>query len=520
MNTRNTIVVDGNSMTIKNFCRLASGDADFRIEKSALRRVAECHGFLERFSSRKLIYGISTGFGPMAQYRIDETDRIDLQYNIIRSHSAGLGDYLPPDKARAVLFNLLNAMLRGFSGVAPALIRVVEATLRADILPCIPMHGGVGASGDLVQMAHVALCLIGEGEAMCEGAVAPAAELFRRKGVEPLRISLREGIAVMNGTTAMTALAALNLRGAQIALEWSLALSACLNETVASYDDHYSPGLNRVRRQSGQQVVARAMGAMLKDSERIRSRAKLYENGTEEPDVAGRIAHKVQPYYSLRCVPQILGPIYETLDFSCRIVENELNSVTDNPVIDAAECNVYHGGNFHGDYISLEMDKLKLAMTRLGMMSERQFNYLMNPAENECLPPFLNRGKPGLNFGFQGAGFTATSTAAENQALAASHYIHSIPNNNDNQDIVSMGFNAAVAAGKTVDNVFEILAIQAAALIQAIDILGCRTQLSSRSRTIHAELRAVFAELKNDRPTRKELEGVREYLRTNPLNLL
>lgn len=456
----------------------------------------------------------------MAQYRIDDADRINLQYNIIRSHSAGLGNCLPPDRARAVLFNLLNAMLHGCSGVAPALIHTVEAMLRNDILPRIPVHGGVGASGDLVQMAHVALCIIGEGEAYCGGTVESTAELFRRKGMEPLEISIREGIAVMNGTTAMTAVAALNLRGAQIALEWSLALSACLNETVASYDDHYSPGLNRVRRQSGQQIVAEAMGAMLSDSSRIRSRTKLYENGTDTPDVAGRIAHKVQPYYSLRCVPQILGPVWDTLDVSRRIVENELGSVTDNPVIDHSDGNVYHGGNFHGDYISLEMDKLKLVMTRLGMLTERQFNYLMNPAENECLPAFLNRGTPGLNFGFQGIGFTATSTAAENQALAASHYIHSIPNNNDNQDIVSMGFNSAVAAGKTVDNVFEILAVQAAALVQAIDILDCADRLSSKSRRMRAELRTLFPELKNDRPTSGELEGVKEYLRGNPLNIL
>jgi histidine ammonia-lyase len=509
------IKLDGHSLDITSLHRLVFENSFLYVDGKALEKVAESHLFLKEFSGNKLIYGINTGFGPMAQYRIDDTGLISLQYNIIRSHCSGLGEYLEKDYAKAVLINLLNAMLRGYSGVHTDLIHIIVAMVIEDIVPCIPLHGGVGASGDLVQMAHVALNIIGEGEVYCGNRIMPAREAFSMKSVKPLTITLREGIAIMNGTTAMTAVAALNVYRAETALEWSLALSACMNEMMQSYGDHCSEGLNSARNQSGQQTVALKMREFLRDSQRIKSREQLYGQIVEE----NYIEHKVQPYYSLRCVPQILGPVYDTLAFARTIVENELNSSTDNPVVDAGTRNVYHGGNFHGDYISLEMDKLKLVMTRVGMLAERQLNYLMNPAINGCLKPFVNSGVLGLNFGFQGIQFTATSTAAENQALSTSNYIHSIPNNNDNQDIVSMGFNAACASKRIIDNVFEILAVQAAAVIQGIDMLACNEELSGGSRKIYSCLRNIFAPLNSDRPTRDGLMKLKEFMMLNPLQI-
>jgi histidine ammonia-lyase len=509
------IKIDGHSLDIASLYRLVfEGDFPY-VDNDSLEKVAESHRFLKEFAENKLIYGINTGFGPMAQYRIDDAERVSLQYNIIHSHSSGMNEYLEKDYAKAVLINLLNAMLRGYSGIHTDVIHIIVAMLIEGIAPCIPLHGGVGASGDLVQMAHVALNIIGEGEVYCGDTVMPASEAFRLKSISPLKISIREGIAIMNGTTAMTGVAALNVYRAMKALEWSLALSVCMNDMMQSYDDHYSERLNSIRQQSGQQLVAGVMREFLKDSSRIRSREKLYGTTVKE----NHIEHKVQPFYSLRCIPQILGPVYDTLDFARRIVENELNSTTDNPVVDAETQNVYHGGNFHGDYISLEMDKLKLVMTRVGMLAERQLNYLMNPAVNGCLKPFLNSGIPGLNFGFQGIQFTATSTAAENQTLSASNYVHSIPNNNDNQDIVSMGFNAACAAKKVIDNVFEILAIQAAAILQGIDMLSCIDELSSKNQEIYTELRSIFAPINGDRSTRNELMKLKEFMMFNSLHI-
>ena len=220
---------------------------------------------------------------------------------------------------------------------------------------------------------------------------------------------------------------------------------------------------------------------------------------------------KVQEYYSLRCVTQVLGPIYDTILQAEKVVVDELNSVNDNPVIDHENKNIFHGGNFHGDYVSLEMDKLKIAITKLSMLSERQLNYLLNEKLNQKFPPFVNLGVLGFNFGMQGMQFTATSTVAENQTLSFPMYVHSIPNNNDNQDIVSMGCNAALMTKKVIDNTFEVLTIQMMTVLQAIDYLECTSRLSSETLHIYRQIREIFPKFVEDKPKYKDLEKIRKY---------
>jgi histidine ammonia-lyase len=231
---------------------------------------------------------------------------------------------------------------------------------------------------------------------------------------------------------------------------------------------------------------------------------------------------KVQEYYSLRCVPQILGPVYDTLAEVQRVLEDEVNSANDNPVIDHEREMVYHGGNFHGDYVSLAMDKLKIVITKLTMLSERQLNYLLNDKLNQKLPPFINLGTLGLNFGLQGMQFMATSTTAENQTLSFPMYLHSISNNNDNQDIVSMGCNSAFLAKKVIDNSFDVLTIQLFAVVQAIDYLKCQTRLSSFTTKVYEEFRALVGPVLEDKPRYNDIQTIRKYLvnlgSTFPLN--
>ena len=268
---------------------------------------------------------------------------------------------------------------------------------------------------------------------------------------------MREGLALMNGTSAMTGIGMANIIHAQYLLRISTILSAITNELMKSFDDHFSFELNHVKRHNGQSKVAEDIRTILSDSKLIRKRPDhLYHKKIEE----AVFTDKVQEYYSLRCVPQILGPVYDTVLEVRQVLEDEVNSANDNPVIDHKRENVYHGGNFHGDYVSLAMDKLKIVMTKLTMLSERQLNYLLNDKLNQKLPPFINLGKLGLNFGLQGMQFTATSTTAENQTLSFPMYLHSISNNNDNQDIVSMGCNAALMTRRVIDNSFDVLAIQ------------------------------------------------------------
>ncbi len=218
---------------------------------------------------------------------------------------------------------------------------------------------------------------------------------------------------------------------------------------------------------------------------------------------------KVQEYYSLRCVTQVLGPIFDTIAHAEKIVVDELNSVNDNPVIDHENHNIFHGGNFHGDYVSLEMDKLKTAITKLSMLSERQLNYLLNNKLNEKFPPFVNLGVLGFNFGMQGMQFTATSTVAENQTLSFPMYVHSIPNNNDNQDIVSMGCNAALLTKKVIDNSFEVLSIQMMTVLQAIDYAECADKLSPATKQVYTIIRKIFPKFVDDQARYGELRKIK-----------
>jgi histidine ammonia-lyase len=251
------------------------------------------------------------------------------------------------------------------------------------------------------------------------------------------------------------------------------------------------------------------MQAFLSDSKLIRKRPEhLYHRKIEE----AVFTDKVQEYYSLRCVPQILGPVYDTIAFAEKILVDEVNSVNDNPIIDHNREMVYHGGNFHGDYVALEMDKLKTVMTKLCMLSERQLNYLLNDKLNQKLTPFINLGKLGLNFGMQGMQFTATSTTAENQTLSYPMYLHSISNNNDNQDIVSMGCNAALMTRRVIDNTFDVLAIQAISLMQAIDYLKCHARLSGATHKLYDEVRTIIPTFIEDEPKYHILKKVKEYL--------
>ncbi|HTL09478.1 MAG TPA: aromatic amino acid ammonia-lyase [Chitinophagaceae bacterium] len=482
------------------------------IPPEALARVDASHQFLKKFSKNKLIYGINTGFGPMAQYKVSEENITQLQYNLIRSHCSGGGKLLEPLLVKALMLARLNSLLQGFSGVHTDIVKLLATLINKNVYPCIYEHGGVGASGDLVQLAHLALVLIGEGEVIYEERQQPTEEVFAALGITPLAIYMREGLAILNGTSAMTGIGLVNIIEAKKLLEWSVTLSAMTNEVVEAFDDHYSYELNVVKKHVGQNHIAAMEREMLKDSKMIRSRSQhLYKPENINQEV---FEDKVQEYYSLRCVSQILGPIYDTIMQAEAVLINELNSVNDNPVIDFENQNIFHGGNFHGDYVSLEMDKLKVATTKLSMLAERQLNYLLNDKLNQKFPPFVNLGVLGFNFGVQGMQFSATSTVAENQTLSFPMYVHSIPNNNDNQDIVSMGCNAANITKRVIDNSFEVLAIQMVAVLQAVDFLACTPRLSSYTLQVYKEVRKIFPKFIEDKPMYKELRQVKHYLET------
>ena len=511
------IKIGDKDITIKEINEILHGNVSIEISKAALLRVNQSFKFLKEFSKGKVIYGINTGFGPMVQYKVSEKDQKELQYNLIRSHSAGAGKPLSNLQVKATMLARLNTLSKGYSGIHEEVIILLKELINRNIFPLIFEHGGVGASGDLVQLAHLALVLIGEGEVNFKGKWVATSVAFKAEKLKPISIHTREGLALINGTSAMTGIGLINAIDAQNLLRWSIMASSMISEIVETFDDHFSHELNHVKLHNGQNSIAAAMRAILTDSKLIKKRPEhLYHKKIE----AEFLHEKVQEYYSLRCVPQILGPVLDTIQRTKQILASEINSVNDNPIIDKENNNVFHGGNFHGDYVSLEMDKLKIVITKLSMLCERQLNFLLNDKLNQKLPPFVNLGKLGLNLGMQGAQFTATSTVAENQTLSFPMYVHSIPNNNDNQDIVSMGTNSALMTQRVIENAFQVIAIEYITILQAIDYLKFESKLSTKSRKLYKTLRALVPKFTKDAIKYKEIELVKIYLQTNSLQIL
>jgi len=481
---------------IEEFYSVIFDGEPISVDDKVVDKVQKSFDFLREFSKNKVIYGVNTGFGPMAQYKIKDAQTIQLQYNLIRSHASGTGNPIPPKYVKAAMLARLNTLSLGNSGVHTSVLETMTALINKDITPLIYEHGGVGASGDLVQLAHLALVLIGEGEVFFKGERRPTKEVFEQEQIAPIEVNIREGLGLINGTSVMTGIGVVNTIYTRRLLEWMIACSSAINEIMEAYDDHLSEALNHTKKHKGQREIARSMRSHLKDSSLTRKREHhLYT------DTNGGISvfeEKVQEYYSIRCVPQILGPVLDTLNDVERILIEEVNSANDNPIVDAEKKNVYHGGNFHGDYVSLEMDKLKIVVTKMSMLAERQLNYLLNSKLNDILPPFVNLGTLGLNFGMQGVQFTATSTTAENQMLSNPMYVHSIPNNNDNQDIVSMGTNAALITKKVIENAFEIIAIEMITVVQAIEYLNVKDKVSSKTKSMYDAVRKIVPPFKED----------------------
>ena len=485
------------------------------ISDSCIDEVASNHKFLLEFSKDKIIYGVNTGFGPMAQYIIPSKDLEQLQYNLIRSHASGTGNWISPEHARATLYARLISRCQAYSGVHPDTIKALTNFLNLKLTPCIPEHGGVGASGDLVQLAHLALNLIGEGNLLEEGKEVSVSTVFENKNVTPLKMHLREGLALINGTSAMTGIGLTNIIAAKKLLHWSLILCGFLNEITSAYDDHHSEALNGAKQHHTQSQIANYLRKILSDSKCTKERYEdLAKNGKQN----GVLKNKLQEFYSIRCVPQVLGPIYKTILEAEITLINELNSANDNPIVDHKKGNVFHGGNFHGDYVSLEMDKLKIAITKLCMLVERQINFMLNEKINGKLPPFINLGTLGLNFGMQGMQFTATSTTAENQMLSNPMYVHSISTNNDNQDIVSMGTNSALISSRVIMNTFEVLSVGLLSATQAVDALEIQSNLSSTTAAIYQDIRKTHKKIVEDKPASESLKSMVAKLKELPYN--
>lgn len=458
------------------------------------------------------IYGITTGFGPLANRLISPSEGQTLQQNLVHHLATGLGPPLSWDAARAVCLDRLVTITRGKSGASRATIQGLLAVLKSSLAPLLPERGTVGASGDLTPLAHLVLALQGRGSFIDrQGAVLSGAAPLERLGLRPLTLANRDALALVNGTSAMTGLAIINAGRARRLIDWSLCLSAALLEVLKGRAEAWSPVLSAVRAHPGQAYATAELGARIAGSSRIiktpLSGRKLAPCAFQTEPVAGQDA------YSLRCVPQVTGAVLDALQWHDQVVTTELNSVTDNPIFDHGS--VVHGGNFMGQHIALVSDSLSAALVVLAGLAERQIARLTDEKLNCGLPPFLQQGPAGLNSGFMGAQVTATATLAEMRQRGGAS-IHSISTNGANQDVVSMGTIAARTAAWQLNRIAEILAIEALCVAQAIDITGCDGYSAKASRMYQA-IRGISQAVLTDRPLSSDIQVVAAHLKAaNP----
>ncbi len=519
MHDRASVTLDGYHLSIEDIIAIGVGDKGVALDPAALGRCAASRAYLEEEVARKrIIYGVNTSFGPMCNKIIEDDDLDALQVNLIRSHAAGLGDLLEDYIARAVLAVRLNTLLRGFSGVRVELLHFMAAMINAGIAPCIPESGSVGASGDLVHLAHLALAVIGEGQVFYRRTLMPAAEALRAAGLTPFRLRFKEGIALMNGTSAMTAIGAFAVFSAQKLLRLSCVTAAFALEIFGGIDDAFDADLHAQKPHPGQVRIAAMIRRLYTGSRNITLREGMHERirqeQTEGPVFETTI--NVQDVYSIRCTPQILAPVTEAIEAVRNTVETEANSSNDNPLVLPEQQKIIHGGNFHGQSIAFAMDSLCMALAQMGTLSERRINKLLDKTLNEGLPEHLIAGTPGLTMGFMGVQYLATSSTAELRQLANPLGTLSISCNASNQDVVSMGPGAARKAMRSATMAKHVLTVEVLADLQALSFRGVEG-LAPATRRIHEVLAPHFAVYRNERVFHEDLVRFRKLLFSSQL---
>jgi len=529
---RPEVVLNGNDLTIDDIVAIGVGDKAVALDAAALERCRRSRAFLEQeVAARRIIYGVNTSFGPMCNKIIAEDDLGDLQVNLIRSHAAGLGDPLKFYIAQAVLAVRLNTLVKGYSGVRVALLELMRDMINAGIAPYIPECGSVGASGDLVHLAHLALAIIGEGSVFHKGQLTTAAAALQAEALAPFRLSFKEGLALINGTSAMTALAAFALFGARKLLSLSSVTAAFALEIFGGIDDAFDEDLHRVKPHPGQQRIAETIRRLYRGSRNVTRRQEIHKRIRQgkQDGISFETDVNVQDVYSIRCTPQILAPVQETLENVTKTVGIEANSVNDNPVVIPEEekgtpnalprvrgPKIIHGGNFHGQSIAFAMDSLCMAVAVMSTLSERRINKLLDKHLNEGLPELLIAGQAGLTMGFMGAQYVATSTTAENRQLANPVGTLSISCNASNQDVVSMGTVAARKAFKAVSNAKHVLTVEVLADLQALSFRNA-PGLGNGSRRVYEVLLKHFQVYDNRRIFHEDLVRFRKLLFSSQL---
>ncbi|MFZ0952465.1 MAG: histidine ammonia-lyase [Candidatus Sulfotelmatobacter sp.] len=498
----NALHINGNDLTLEAVREVAAEKRPVLLSPDAREAVDRARAVVDEIvASNKVAYAITTGVGKLSDVRIVGDQIRELQVNLVRSHSVGVGELLSVAETRAMMLLRANSLAKGYSGVRGVVIDTLCEMLNRSVTPLVPSQGSVGASGDLAPLAHLALALIGEGECIdAAGVRVSSSDALKRAQIKPLTLEAKESISLINGTQGMLAVGTLALLAAETLVDSADVLGGLCCDALKGTDTAFDERIHKARPHSGQMKTAANLRRMLEGSQ-IRE--------------SHRECGRVQDAYSLRCIPQVHGAVRDTLAHCRKVFEIEANSAVDNPLVFITDAknltgDVISGGNFHGEPLAFALDFLGIALSALAGISERRIERLVNPALSEGLPPFLAQGA-GLNSGFMMAQVTAAALVSENKVLAHPASVDSITTSGNKEDYVSMGMTAAIKLKRIVENARNVLAIEAMAVAQAIDFLA-PLKTSKRGQAAHAAIRSVCPTVDKDRVMYKDFARLAELI--------
>jgi len=496
---KTTVELNGNDLTFDQLYAVALQDAKVGLARIACEKMDASRAVVDKLiASGKTAYGINTGFGKLASVRISTEQVRQLQVNLVRSHSCGVGEALSKSETRAIMVLRANALAKGLSGVNPATVETLCAMLNAAVHPLIPSQGSVGASGDLAPLAHLAQVVIGEGQAEFHGEILSGGEALKRAKISPVRLDAKEGLSLLNGTQGMLALLSLALRHADALADTADVAAALSLDALRGSPGAFDLRIMHARAYPGAGRTARNLAHLNQGSE-IRESHRATEKDT-----------RVQDAYSLRCTPQVQGAVRDSLSQARDIAQVELNSATDNPLVfirddGSGEGDIISGGNFHGQPLAMAADQVAIAIATLGGISERRIEQMTNPLTS-LLPAFLTP-EPGLNSGFMIAQVTAAALVSENKALATPHSVDSISTSGNQEDYVSMGMTGARRLERMLRNLQHILSIELLCSCQGIDLLA-PLQTGTLAKQAYSAVRAKSSKVVADRPLAPDINAV------------
>lgn len=489
------ILIDGNNLTLENVWDVAHNNTQVALTDDSRDKVIKCRNYVDKvIDEGRIVYGLTTGFGKFSTITIAQEDIAELQENLILSHATGVGDFFSIPEARAIMLLRICVLAKGHSGIRLSTLETLIEMLNKDVTPCIPEKGSVGASGDLAPLSHLALVLLGKGEAFYKGQQMSGEEAMEKAGIKPVKLVAKEGLALNNGTQVMTAVGALAyIRALNLCRTADIAHAASLDAYLGT-TDAFDALIHQVRPHIGQLASSENISKLLAGSQ-LRESHKGCEN--------------VQDPYSMRCGAQVHGAVRQALDYVKTVLDVEINSATDNPLIFPDQDRVISGGNFHGEPVAIALDTLGLATAELANISERRMEQLFNPAQSRGLKAFL-APRPGIDSGFMIAQLTAASLVSENKVLAHPASVDSIPTSALQEDHVSMGTISAVKARTIIDNCEHVLAIELMANSQALD--DRKVKSSEPIEAVKAEIRSFVDYIDRDRIIYPDMRKMKEFV--------